>query len=619
MNKKDLAKEIVHYIGGEENINSFTHCITRLRFVLKDDSNANLEKLHQLDGVITAQVQGNETQVVIGPKVKEVFEAVSQIININTEENLDKNKKESIVNQIINSIAGIFVPLLPVLVGCGMFKSLVAILTNFGVFEANDSIITILSMIGDLIFYFFPFFIAVSAAKKFKTNEFLALALAGALMYPTIMNGAASISTGGPSSLSFLGMPILFINYKSSVIPIILSVFILKYVLKFVDKYIPDILKTFLTPMIVLFIMVPLELIVIGPIGTYAGEYLAMGIDMMYSVGSVFTAAVVAGTRGLLTMLGMHYALGPLTLQQLAATGTTTLLVGAFCNNFAQAGAAFGTSLRIKDKSKRAAALSTSFSAVLGVSEPAMYGINLVYKRPFIFAMIGAAISGIFLEIFNTVALAYVPPGLFTIATLKADNYLFILIGLLIGFVIPSVLSYLFAIPKSSSDEDKTEPVKKSSSEDLAPNEVDNIICPIKGEVVDINEVSDQVFSSEVMGKGIAIRPSEGKVYAPFDGKVSMILPSKHAIGLTSTNGTEVLIHVGLNTVKENGSGFKTYVSEDDSIKKGDLLIEFDIDSLSKKYDMITPVLITNSDNFNHISKSYGLDNNNELAVLSAQ
>lgn len=439
-------------------------------------------------------------------------------------------------------------------------------------------------------------------------------------MYPTIINGAIAIANGGPSSFQFLGMPILFINYKSTVIPIILAVFILKYVYTYVDKFIPDFLKTFLTPMFVLFIMIPLELIVIGPAGTYAGNYIAYFINFLYSVGGVLTAAIVAGTRGLLTMLGMHYALGPLTLQQLATTGTTTLLVGAFCNNFAQSGAAFGTALRIKDKGKKSAAFSTSLSAILGISEPAMYGINLVYKTPFIFAMIGAAISGVFLEIFHTVALAYVPPGLFTAVTLKADSYIFIIIGLLIAFIISAVLSYMFVSDKENNTTNNENNTTNSEGVEVKiepKNIIETIIAPIKGEVVNISEVNDSTFNSELMGKGVAIKPTEGKLYAPFDGTVGMLFHTKHAIGLISENGTELLIHIGLETVTENGNGFKSYVNNNDSFKKGDLLIEFDLDMLSKKYDMITPIIITNSDSLDSIEKSYGIDTNNNLVILS--
>lgn len=584
MKKNELAKCIIQMVGGEENIISLTHCVTRLRFILKEQSKADLNGLKNINGVITAQLQGEETQVVIGPKVKELYDEVAGMIHITVGDKIPETnaKKENIVNSIITSIAGIFVPLLPVLVGCGMFKALVTIITNLHWLPADSSMITVLNMIGDLIFYFFPFFLASSAAKKFKTNESLAIALAAGLMYPTIMNGALAVADGGPSALSFLGMPMLYINYKSTVIPIILAVFVLKYVYKYVDKVVPDLLKTFLTPMLVLIIMIPLELIVIGPMGTYAGDYIAIFINWLYSIGGIMTAAIVAGTRGLLTMLGMHYALGPLTLQQLAATGTTSLLVGAFANNFAQSGAAFGTALKIKDRGKRSAALGTAFSAMLGITEPAMYGINLVYKRPFAFAMIGAAVSGVVLELFHTVALAYVPPGLFTVVTLKADSYIGIVLGLAVAFLVAAILSYLFAF-------EKEENVSLKSEEEM-------IYSPVKGNIVEASVINDETFSSEAMGTTVGIQPVEGKVYAPFDGTVSMLFPTKHAIGLTSTKGTEILIHIGLNTVKEDGNGFQAFVKEGDSFKKGDLLMEFDLEELAKKYDMTTPVIVTGSD-----------------------
>lgn len=307
--------------------------------------------MKKLDGVLTAQIQGSQTQVVIGAKVGRVYEEVMAVCHIvSGKEGTKKKEKVNPFSAALSAISGIFAPTLPVLIGCGMFKAIVSLITGLNLLPSDHSTVVMLSMIGDLIFYFFPFFLAVSAAKKFNTQEFLALALAAAYMYPTIMDGAAAVAEGGPASMSFLGLPVLFVKYSSTVIPIILSVWLLSLAYKKIDSLVPDVLKVFLTPMLVLIIFVPLELIIIGPIGSYAGEYIAQFIGWFYEVGGIFAAALLGALRAPLTMLGMHYALSPLQIQQVAATGTTTLLVSALANNFAQSGSAFGTALAIRSK-----------------------------------------------------------------------------------------------------------------------------------------------------------------------------------------------------------------------------------------------------------------------------
>lgn len=573
-----LAEKIVELVGGEENISIFTHCATRLRFNLKDDSKADLEKLKNLEGVLTAQEKGGQVQVVIGAKVQAVFDEISSMIKITEGEPVKQEEKKASVSSVIEVISGIFAPTLPVLVGCGMFKAVVSLLTNLHVMQSTDSFIVILSMIGDLIFYFFPFFLAVSAAKKFKVSEYMALALAGAYMYPTIMNGAAATSTGGSATMSFLGLPILFVNYKSTVIPIILSVWVLSFIYKRIDKLVPDSLKILLTSMIVLFIMVPLELIVLGPIGSYLGTYIAQFMDWFYNIGGFVAAALLGGTRSLLTMMGMHYALAPLQIQQIAETGTSTLLVSALTANFAQGGAALGVGLATKSKSERSVALSAGLSAILGITEPAMYGVNLKHKKPFIFALIASAISAAFLSFFNAGAMAYAPPGLFTLITYKADSFAFIIIGVLISVVIAGVLSYLFGVDN-----------KKEQKEE-------GFHAPLNGKVIPLSEINDETFSSGAMGNGFGIVPSESIVKAPFDGEVTMLFPTKHAIGLKSNDGTEILIHIGLDTVNENGNGFTSYVKQGDRVVTGQDLIRFDLNELSKKYDMTTAIIVTNKE-----------------------
>lgn len=619
MNTQELAEKIILHVGGEENIKNLTHCATRLRFELVSDGLADLGALKKLDGVLTAQVQGGQTQVVIGAKVGSVYDAVMATAHITSgKTDTAPAKKGNPLSTALSAISGIFAPTLPVLIGCGMFKAIVAMITGFALLPAEHSLVVMLSMIGDLIFYFFPFFLASSAAKKFNTHEFLALALAAAYMYPTIMDGALNAAQGGPEAMRFLGLPILLVNYKSTVIPIILSVWVLSLIYKKIDRLVPDILKVFLTPMLTLILMVPLELIVLGPIGSYAGEYIAQFISWFYDRGGILAAAFLGGIRAPLTMLGMHYALSPLQIQQIATTGTTTLLVSALANNFAQSGAAFGAALAVKDKGKKSAAFGAALSAFMGITEPAMYGVNLIYRKPFFIAMLSSAVSSAFFQLFHTVGLAYVPPGIFTLISFQADSYLFVILGVIFSFSLAAALTFFFGMKGAEETEEDMDAVS-SDGREADFHGPEEIFAPISGNVIALAEMNDEVFRSEAMGKGAAIVPEEGKVYAPFDGTVAMAFPTGHAIGLVSDRGTEVLIHIGVNTVEENGRGFEVKVQQGAHFRKGDLLMEFDLETLRQKYDMTTPVIITNTGDFQEIQKNPAAHADNSTAILYAE
>ena len=616
MTNKELASQIIANIGGEDNICVLTHCATRLRFNLKDNSKANIDTLKNLPGVLTTQMQNGQLQVVIGAKVNAVFDEVSAQVHITEGEASVEEPSKNKIGAVIETISGIFAPTLSVLIGCGMFKAIVSLVTNLGLLPGDSSFIIVMSMIGDLIFYFFPFFLAVSAARKFKVNEYMALALAAAYMYPTIMNGAAAVADGGPTTMKFLGLPILFVNYKSTVIPIILSVWVLSLIYKRIDRLVPDALKILLTSMIIMFVMIPLELIVLGPIGSYMGTYIAKFIDWFYNIGGFVAAALLGGTRSLLTMMGMHYALAPLQIQQIAETGGSTLLVSALTANFSQAGAGFGAFLRLKDKEMKSVAGSAALSAVLGITEPVMYGVNLKYKRPFAFGMAASAIAAAFLSFFHARALAYAPPGLFTIITYEADSFVFIVIGAAMAFCIAAVLTFLFGIPAGELEGKALNEVETSETTAKPLEKEIEITSPIVGKVIPLSKVPDQAFSEGAMGQGIAVEPAEGKVYAPFDGTVEMLFDTKHAIGLISTDGVSILIHVGIDTVSLNGKYFTAHVKEGDSVKQGQLLLEFDKEQIAREYPTITPVMVTNVDDYTAIEGLYGMNADQSTTVI---
>lgn len=621
MTNKELAAKIIANVGGEQNISILTHCATRLRFNLKDNNKADLQALKNLNGVLTAQIKSGQLQVVIGAKVNAIFDEVSAQVHITESDAAVTEPPKNKVSAVIETISGIFAPTLPVLIGCGMFKAIVSLITGLELLPSDNDFVTLLSMIGDLIFYFFPFFLAVSAAKKFRVSEYMALALAAAYMYPTIINGAAAAEETGVAGLNILGITIPFISYSSTVIPIILSVWVLSLIYKRIDRLIPDFLKILLTSMIVLFIMVPVELIILGPIGSYAGTYIAQFMDWFYSIGGFAAAALLGGTRSLLTMMGMHYALAPLQIQQIAETGISTLLVSALTANFAQGGSAFGAFLALKDKQMKSVAASASLSAVLGITEPAMYGVNLRYKRPFGIAMASSAVAAAFLSFFHAGAMAYAPPGIFTIITYTADSFVFIILGATLSFGLAAVLTFLFGIPKEEnkpSKEEETAENKNNLETDTsaAAGAELTVYSPIHGNVIPLSEVPDEAFGSGAMGQGVGIEPAEGKVYAPFDGTVEMVFDTKHAIGLTSSDGISLLIHVGLDTVELNGQYFTAHVSAGDPIKKGQLLLEFDLDKIAEKYKTVTPVLVVNTDEYASVSGISGMKADNDTPVI---
>lgn len=595
---KETAKQIIQIIG-EDNITFMTHCATRLRMNVADENKVDLNALDQVSGVIKAQIKSGQLQVIIGAKVAQVFEEASKLVSLSDNQVQSTEIKKNIIARVVEAISGCFGPVIPVLIGCGMVKSVAAILTTLNLVDPTSGTYQIISLIGDLLFYFFPFFLAVSAAKKFKTHEFLAVALAGALMYPTIQNGALQAAETGVNSLSFLGLPVLFVNYKSTIIPIILSVWIMSYVYKWVNKLIPDTFKVLFVPMIVLFIMVPLELIVIGPFGTYLGQGVAKVVSYLYTTNGVLGALLFGTFRPLLIIFGMHYAITPINAQLIAEYGYSVISPANLTGNLAQAGATLATFFFLKKKSEKAEALSAGVTALFGVTEPAMFGFNLKYKKPMICAMIAGGIGAAYINFWSGGATAVILPGLLALPTYIADNYIHIIIGISISIALAMIGTLVFGIGSKPKADDTT--IVSATKLDVKPF--------AKGEVVELNKVNDAVFSTGVMGNGFAIVPTEGKVFAPFAGKVTMVFETKHAIGLRSDNGVEALVHIGLDTVNLKGEHFNVRIKEGDTIEAGQLLVEFDLEKLKELgYDTIIPFIVTNGAEFAQVTPKLSSD-----------
>lgn len=587
ISNQEIAKKIIDCIGSE-NITFMTHCATRLRFNIIDEKKVNLDQLDQIEGVIKSQFKNGQLQVIIGAKVAMVFEAALKYVNLSDDAIESVTIKKNIVSRIVESISGCFSSVIPVLIGCGMVKSVAAILVAFKLVNTSSGAYQIISLIGDLLFYFFPFFLAVSAAKKFKTHEYLALALAGSLMYPLIQNGAINAAKTGVSSLYFFGLPVLFVNYKSTILPIIIGVWAMSYVYRWINKIIPDTFKVLFVPMLVLFIMVPLELIVIGPFGTYVGQGVAQIVSYLYKTNGVIGAFLFGTFRPLLIIFGMHYAITPINAQLIAEYGYSVISPANLTGNLAQAGATLAVFLILKNKIEKAESLTAGVTALFGVTEPAMFGFNLKYKKPMICAMVAGGIGAAYINFFGGGATAVILPGLLALPTYIASNYIHIIIGVIISLTLSICFTLLFGIKQDNK-----------INNNLSSNNQMNIFPYLNGEIVSLDKVNDPVFASESLGKGIAIKPTNNQVVAPFKGEVMMVFETKHAIGLLAENGMEFLLHIGLDTVNLKGQYFKTFVNPGDKVEQGQLLVEFDLDAISSLgYDCITPLVITNSNSF---------------------
>lgn len=600
------AGQILEMVGGKTNVEGLTHCITRLRFVLKDMELPKDSEVERIPGVLRVIKQGGQYQVVIGNEVTHVFAELQKLGEFSDGGRTESSggSKGNLFSRLCGFVAGCMAPLLPAMLGCGMIKVILTLLTTFSLVDTSGSTYVILNAVGDAFFYFMPIMLAYTTAKKLNSNPFLAMVMAAVLLHPDL---GALLAQG---NTSYFGLPVTSASYSSSVLPVFLMVPVMKYIERFADKICPDMLKVFLKPLIVIFVSVPVVLVVVGPIGAIAGNYLADGVNFLYNKVGWLTIALLSAIMPFIIMTGMHYALVPVCTISLASFGYDAILITTmFCSNLAQGGAAMAVAVKTKDKDVKSTASAAGISAIVaGVTEPAMYGVTLKYKTPMIAAVCGAGVSGLYSGITHLVGytMGGSPSALTLIQMIGGESFVNLIngaIALAISLGVSFLVSLALYKPEPAEGEEKEasglEEVKTSAQEAKPLVERIEIKSPLNGRVVPLKEVSDPVFSGGVLGEGAAVLPSEGKVYAPADGIISAVMDSKHAVGITADNQAEILIHVGLDTVNLNGEGFTLHCKMGDRVKAGDLLLEFNLSLLKEKgYDVITPVLISNTANF---------------------
>lgn len=611
MNYEQLSKKILTNVGGTENIENVVHCMTRLRFNLKDDKLANKSQLEKTPGVMGITEKGGQFQIIIGNDVNNLYKEFVKVAGISEKQNNQKSgKKQGILNKFLDTLAGVFTPILPAIVGAGMIKGLLSVLLIAGYVSADSQTYQIFNALADGAFYFLPILIAFSASRKFGLNPYIGVAIAAAVLYPSLTALMTTAKEAG-SNLSFLGLPVTPATYSASVIPMFLAIWFASYIEKVTDRYTPNALKIIIVPTVTLLITVPVFLVAIGPIGAILGKGLADGVTFLFQVAGPLAGLVLGGVMPLLVMIGMHYALVPIILESIATNGYDYILPILTVNNISQGAAALAVFFIAKNKKFKSLAFSTGITGVLGVTEPAMYGVNLRLKKPFIAAMIGSAAASTFMMFFETKAFFFGKTGIQGLPMFLGETFIYAVLGMIVAIVVTIGMTFILKFEQPVDEEDSE--VEEKVVIQARPS---TVLSPIKGLVRPIEEVDDITFSSGIMGEGIAILPTEGRLVSPINGNVTSLFNTNHAIGLTSDTGAQILVHIGLDTVKLDGKFFKAHVKQGDNVKIGDLLIEFDLEAIKAEgYDTITPVIITNSKDYSKV-KSSNLKTTNEKEVL---
>ena len=611
MDYESVAKKILQRVGGAENVTGLVHCMTRLRFNLKDESIVDDEAVKKTKGVMGVMKKGGQYQIIIGNDVGYVYEESNKLGKFSNQvpkKKENSTEKKNILTMLMDTISGIMTPVIPAIIGAAMIKVLLTLLPMIGVLNTSGDTYQLLTVIGDGAFFFMPVLIAVSASKKFGTNVYYAASIALIMLHPNFISMMTTAHDAN-ETIRFLGLiPVTYATYSYSVIPIILAVWSLKYVEKFVDKITPVITKNFLKPMLVVLIEAPIALIILGPLGAICGNVLSDVVYFIHDKLGFIAVGLVAGIYPFVVMAGMHHAFTPIKLGMIATTGYENFIcIGELCSNMAQGAASLAVAIKSKNKDFKQIAGSSAFSALLaGITEPALYGVTLRLKRPMLGACIGAVAGGLFGGFFQLKCFGIATPAIVTIVQYVEESRpmslliaaLTILITVIVAFIATMLIGFEDVVDEDD-EEEYFEEVKEEP--ELTDGEEITVLNPLAGEIVSLNQVKDATFSQEILGKGVAVVPAEGVVYAPFDGKVDMMFETGHAVGLTSDKGVELLIHVGIDTVNLKGQYFHPMKKTGDEVKKGDVLLTFEKEKIEQEYDLMTPVIISNTNRYQEI------------------
>lgn len=596
MSYQELAKEILSQVGGKENIQQLTHCATRLRFVLNDNSKANTDALKKTKGVVGVAEAGGQYQVIIGSDVQSVYRPLMELTGL--KEDASANAEEphqKPLAKLLSIISGIFTRILPIITAAGMIKAILSILVVFKIVTTKDQNYQVLNFIGDAGFYFLPVFLGGTAAKQFKTNTYLGMLMGATLLHPTFTAMVANFKETG-AGIELFGIPFSPVGYSSTVIPVILGVWFMSYVERFADRISPKAIKFFSVPLITALITSIVMFSVLGPIGSIIGQYLGDFFRWLEEFGPWVVPTVVGIFSPFLVMTGTHYGLVSIGINNRLTLGYDTVVQpGMLASNVAQGGAALAIAFKTKDTDKKALATSAGITAVCGITEPALYGVTLQNRAAMIGTMVAGGIVGFFLGIMNARNFTGGSPGLLTIMAYVGENTFYYLYVAIAGLVMSVALSFIITY-FLYKDEEGVE----LTSEEVVPTEA--LAAPVAGKVVPLAKVEDEIFSSEMLGKGIAILPEENIVKSPVKGEIVTIFDTQHAIGLKTDDDVEVLIHIGIDTVNLKGQHFNALAKVGDRVEVGTPIMEVDFAAVKEAgYDIITPVIVTNTAAFKNV------------------
>lgn len=591
-----IASIILKLVGGEKNISHVGHCATRLRFNLNDESKADTEALKNTEGIVGVVSKGGQYQVIIGSDVPQVYQHLIKMINLDEDNKKAEKKGGNKINNLIDMIAGIFTPILPPLTAAGMLKAVLALLVAFKWVDSASSTYQVINFMADATFYFLPVLLANSAAKKFGCNQYLAMMLGAMLIHPNFISMVATSKEVG-EAITVFGLPIYNASYTSSVIPIILGVWLMSIVEPIADKISPKAIKFFTGPLLTILVTGIATLVVLGPLGYIISNFIASGINALNNYAGWLVPTLMGTFLPFLVMTGTHHAITPIGINNRMTMGFDTIIYpGQLASNVAQGAAALAVSIKTKNSELKQLTSATGITAVCGITEPVLFGVTMKIRTNLIAAMAGGCAGGLFMGLLNTKNFSGGSPGLLTLPSYigidaPMSNFYFACAGAAIAFAVSFVVS--FVLFKDKEEDSKQENTVQKSKKQFSIN------SPLNGECVALSEVNDPTFANELIGKGIAVKPSEGKLFAPISGTIKTVFATKHAITMTSDDGADIILHVGLDTVKLDGKHFNVLVKDGDAVEAGDLLMEFDLEAIKKAgYDVITPMVIANCDQY---------------------